>query len=279
MNHSSLRIAFLALAVTFLGCASMESISPLAPLEKSLIFQGAKYPVGEWEPVDLDFVDAWFEAEDGTKLHGWYVPHQSPKAVALLMHGNAGNVTHRSETLKILNERHALSVMSFDYRGYGRSEGRPSENGILQDARAARAWLAKASGVRESEIVLMGRSLGGGVAVDLAAADGARGLVLASTFTSLPEVGGHHFSLLPTNLLMTQRLDSLSKIASYQGPLLQTHGDSDQVIPYELGRKLFDAATGPKRFITVKGGGHNSVQPEEYREALDDFIESLPPVM
>ena len=130
--------------------------------------------------------------------------------------------------------------------------------------------------MEESDIVLMGRSLSGGVAVDLAARDGARGLVLASTFTSLPEVGGQHFRWLPTGLMMTQRLDSLAKIPHYNGPLLQTHGDADRVIPYELGRKLFEAAAGPKRFITVADGGHNTPQPQEYREALDEFLQNLP---
>lgn len=200
-----------------------------------------------------------------------------PAAVVLFMHGNAGNIASRADTLAILNQRHRLSVLAFDYRGYGRSEGKPSERGILQDARAARAWLARRTGVAEQDIVLMGRSLGGGVAVDLAANDGARGLVLASTFTSLPDVGAHHFRWLPTNMLMSLRLDSLSKIKQYRGPLLQSHGDADRVIPYELGVRLFEAAPGPKRFVTIPNGDHNDPQTEEYRVALDEFLATLPP--
>ena len=123
----------------------------------------------------------------------------------------------------------------------------------------------------------MGRSLGGAVAVDLAADGGARALVLASTFTSLPDVGSHHMPWMLPHLIMTQRMNSLKKIKNYHGPLLQSHGDADRVIPIELGRKLFDAAPGPKRFIVMPGADHNEPQSEEYRRALDEFIASLPP--
>jgi fermentation-respiration switch protein FrsA (DUF1100 family) len=202
--------------------------------------------------------------------------HPKPRAVALFCHGNAGNIVSRGELLWILNQRHGLAVMTFDYRGYGKSEGKPSERGILQDARAARTWLASRAGVAEADIVLMGRSLGGAVAVDLAARDGARGLVLASTFSSLPAVAAHHVPWALPSLNMTQRLNSAKKIRDYFGPLLQSHGDADELIPIELGRKLFDAAPGPKRFIVLPGAGHNDPQTEEYRLALDEFIASLP---
>src|SRR5439155_17149604 len=124
------------------------------------------------------FEDAWFEADDGTRLHGWFAEAKNPRAVVLHTHGNAGNVTHRAPLLELFRERLRASILVFDYRGYGRSEGTPDEKGILADARAARRWLAKRAGVAESDVVLHGTSLGGGVAVDLAARDGARGLVL-----------------------------------------------------------------------------------------------------
>lgn len=259
------------------GCAHMGPLSPLAPLERKMVFHPVPFPEGNWEPRGLTYEDAWFHAKDGTRLHGWFVPHPDATAVVLFMHGNAGNISHRAHTLNILNQRHRLSVLAFDYRGYGRSEGKPSERGILDDARAARVWLARRTGVAEQDIVLMGRSLGGGVAVDLAAKDGARGLVLASTFTSLPDVGAHHFRWLPVHVLMSLRLDSLSKIEQYRGPLLQSHGDADRVIPYELGVQLFDAAPGRKQFVTIPNGDHNDPQTERYRVALDEFLATLPP--
>ncbi|MCH8829313.1 MAG: alpha/beta hydrolase [Planctomycetes bacterium] len=258
------------------GCISTRIQSPLAAYEQSLVYYPSRFPEGNWQPSGLKFEDARFTAEDGTRLHGWFVPHIRPRAVVLFAHGNAGNISHRAETLRILNQRHGLAVMAFDYRGYGRSEGDPNEQGLLQDARAARKWLAERTGVSQREIVLMGRSLGGGVMVDLAAEDGARGLILASTFTSLPDVAAEHIKWIPARALMKNRFDSLSKLGRYKGPLLQSHGDADEIIPYELGRTLFETAVGPKRFVTIPGGTHNSPQNEEYRRALDEFIGQLP---
>jgi fermentation-respiration switch protein FrsA (DUF1100 family) len=144
--------------------------------------------------------------------------------------------------LRLYRDRLNASVLVFDYRGYGKSEGTPSEAGLLADARAARRWLAARTGVAERDIVVVGKSLGGGVAVDLAAKDGARALILESTFPSLPEVAAHHVPWLPTHWLMNTRLNSVAQIGNYHGPLLQSHGDADRTIPYEMGRKLFDAA-------------------------------------
>lgn len=271
-------VACLGLITFNSGCAALGPWSPLAMSERKGIFQPDKYPAGDWEPTAVLVQDAHFNAEDGTKLHGWYVRHESPQAHALLLHGNAGNVTLLAETLRLLNRRHGLAVLAIDYRGYGRSEGKPSEAGVMLDARAGRKWLAEKEGIAESDVMLMGFSLGGGVAVDLAASDGARGLVLVNTFTSLPDVAQHHLRWLPMNWLLTMQMNSLEKIKDYRGPLLLSHGDADKVIPYEQGLALYEAAPGPKQMVTVKGGGHNDPQPEEYRSALDRFIASLPPL-
>jgi uncharacterized protein len=190
-------------------------MGPLAAIEHSLVYQPAHYPEGDWAPAGMHFEDVRFTAEDGTRLHGWYCHHPRPRAVVLLCHGNSGNVTEWAGVLRRLNSHHGLAVMTFDYRGYGRSEGEPDEEGILQDARAARAWLARRTGVAGQDVVLMGRSLGGGVAIDLAAEDGARGLILESTFTSLPEVAAGQVAWLPFRLLMRNRLNSLKKIPRY----------------------------------------------------------------
>ncbi|MBX3413128.1 MAG: alpha/beta hydrolase [Pirellulales bacterium] len=246
--------------------------------ENSLVYFPAKYPTGDWNPLGLEFEDAWFEAADGTKLHGWYVPHPSPRAVILFAHGNGGNLTGWAEDLRQIHARAGASVMIFDYRGYGRSAGSPNEVGVLQDARAARAWLAERAGVREQDIVLMGTSLGGGVMVDLAAHDGARALVLQNTFTSLVDVAKFHFGWLPASMLMRNRLDSAAKIGRFHGPLLQSHGDIDTIVPYALGRKLFEQAHEPKQFLTLEGFQHNDLHPPEYFEALGDFLSNLPPL-
>ena len=249
---------------------------PLAKLERSLLF----YPTpshgdGDRQPQGLDVENAHFQSADGTKLHGWYLRHPNPRAVVLFCHGNAGNIEHRAGLLKVLQQRVGVSVMIFDYRGYGRSEGTPTEAGVMADARAARKWLAQLEGIAEDRIVLMGRSIGGAVAVDLAAGDGARGLVLESTFSSVPDVAAKLYPLLPVRLLMRSEFDSAAKIGKYRGPLLQSHGDADRVVPYELGRRLHAAANSPKQFVVIPGGDHNDPQTDEYYGRLIAFLDGL----
>ena len=262
------------------GCtfSSNPSSGSLAQVERSLIYHPAPYPQGDWQAADLIHEDAWFAAEGGPRLHGWFCPAQNPRAVVLYMHGNAGNITGLKWTARLLQEKLRVSVLVFDYRGYGRSEGTPTEEGILADARAARRWLAERTRTPECDLVLLGRSLGGAVAVDLAAKDGARGLILENTFTSVPEVANSKTWPLPVGSMMRTRLDSIAKIPSYHGPLLQTHGDADRVIPFALGKKLFEAANYPKQFVPVPGGGHNDGPSDAYYRALDEFLARLPPV-
>ncbi len=268
-------LGFLGAFVLFLTDGCSHPIS-LAPLERQLIFHPMPHPKGNWQPPVTAIEDAWFTGKDGTRIHGWFIDHPSPRAVVLFTHGNAGNITLHANRLRVLNEQFGLSVLVFDYRGYGKSEGSPSEQNILSDARAARRWLAKRTGISERDVVLMGRSLGGAVAVDLAAKDGARGLILESTFTSLPDVGAYHYPWLPVRSLMHHQLNSLGKIKLYRGPLLISHGDADEVVPFEQGKRLYDAAPGQKEFVRMAGGTHNSPQSDDYLRALERFISELP---
>jgi fermentation-respiration switch protein FrsA (DUF1100 family) len=242
--------------------------------EESLIFFPSRYPAGEWNPADLQFEDADFKSADGTRLHGWYVAHPAPVAVILFSHGNAGNLSHRADTVRVLNELVGASVLIYDYRGYGRSQGRPEEKGVVEDARAARAWLAEREGIEPQEIVLMGRSLGGAVSVDLAQ-DGARGLVLESTFTSIPDMAAVHYPWLPFRRLIRNRFDANAKIGAYKGPLLQSHGNADRIVPFEVGRRLHEAANEPKQFLVIEAGDHNDPQPLEYYDVLIEFLDGL----
>jgi len=244
--------------------------------EDQLIFAPSKFPEGNWRPSGLNQEDARFQSADHTKLHGWYIAHKNPRAFVVFCHGNAGNITHREHILRSLRDVVGVSVLIFDYRGYGRSEGKPNEAGILADARAARRWLAKRAGVVEKQIVLMGESLGGAVAVDLAADGGARGLILESTFTSLPDVAAYHYPWLPVRWFLHTKLNAAQSIKRYHGPLLQTHGDRDRIVPYQIGRRLFEAANGPKQFITIPGGDHNDLRDRAYYEKVRAFVEGLP---
>lgn len=261
--------------ITVAGCAPLGRFSPLRPIEKSVIYQPAKFPIGEWERPDLKIESVDFESLDGTQLHGWFLDHPAPQAIVLFMHGNGGNVSRCGDSMKILNERNRLAIMSFDYRGYGKSDGQPTENGILEDARAARLWLARRKQVAESSIVLIGQSLGGGVAIDLASKDGARGLIVASTFTSLPDIAQGIVPWLLPKWNMTQRLNSIDKIEHYHGPILIAHGDADKTIPFEHGKRLFEVANEPKRFVVIPGGDHNDPIPESYQQELDAFLANL----
>ncbi|HEV3345033.1 MAG TPA: alpha/beta hydrolase [Pirellulales bacterium] len=241
--------------------------------EESLVFFPARQPLAGWDVPGIEHVR--FQSADGTALHGWYFSHPDPRAVVLFACGNAGNISYRGDRLAQFCRRQRVALMAFDYRGYGLSEGKPTESGVLMDARAARRSLAERSGVKETDIVLIGESLGGGVMVDLASRDGARGLILERTFTSLPDVGAAHFPFIPVRWLMRNRLDSLSKIADFRGPLVICHGAVDEVIPYQLGRRLFEAANEPKRFVTLPGVGHNDPLPPEWDDAVDDFLASI----
>ena len=243
--------------------------------ENSLIYFPMKFPEGNWHPGGIAVEDAWFTAADGTKIHGWYAPHRQPRAVVLFCHGNGGNITHRAEEIRALHDRVGAAVLAMDYRGYGKSEGKPDERGVLADARAARTWLANKAGVAENRIVLMGESLGGAVAVDLAA-DGARALILENTFSSVPDVAAHHYPWAPVRVLMRTRFDSAAKIRSYHGPLYQSHGDRDSLVPLELAKRLFDAANEPKQFLLVEGAEHNDPRPPQYYDKLREFLDGAP---
>jgi len=244
------------------------------PLDELLLFYPKKFPDGDWEPDWLQYEDIWFPSVDGTEIHGWYCPAPEPRAVVLYAHGNGGNVAYRAKRLQRLQTDMGCSVLIFDYRGYGRSHGRPSVKGILADAEAARHKLAQLAQVDLGDIVLLGRSLGGAVATQLAAHSPARGLILESTFCSLRTVARHHYPKLSW-LVKRQKLNSIELIKQHQRPLLISHGDADEIVPYQLGCDLFEAANDPKQLITIPGGLHNDPHPDDYYVALDAFLKEL----
>lgn len=236
----------------------------------------APFPQGDWSPAESAFEDCWFRSADGLRLHGWLLRHNQPREVLLLIHGNAGNVTQRARAAQLLSQRCQASVFVFDYRGYGRSEGTPTIPGLLRDARAARAFVAQREEIKEPDVILVGESLGGAIAVDLAAEDGARALVLQSTFASFKEVAAAHYPALLVDALVANRLDSAARIAKYGGPLFQVHGDADRTILLEQGRKLFAAANEPKVFLALPGHDHNDPLPDQFYGQLQQFLGKLP---
>jgi uncharacterized protein len=265
---------------------SSASPSPAAPsssagraerqrLHEKLLFHPTQHPDGIWQPKDLRPEDVSFAASDGTRLHGWYVASPTPQGVLLYAHGNGGNLSYDSRMIRRLRDELHLSVFAFDYRGYGRSEGKPTVTGVLDDARSARAWLARRAEIPEGQVILMGRSLGGAVVIQLAGELPPRGLVVESSFASLREVADHHFSKLSW-LVPRDELNSAATLARYQGPLLVSHGDADRTIPPAHGQKLFEAAGGQKQFFNIAGGDHNDPQPDDYYRRLNRFLDELP---
>ena len=259
-------------AVLLLAVLGLSGCS-LSKLEKSLLYQPSSEFVGNWEPpAAIGFEEAHFTTDDGVALHGWFKDVPERRAVVLFMHGNAGNVATWAGSAHGLSDRERVAILVFDYRGYGKSTGLPDEAGIYADARAARSWLARRTQIREEDVVLLGRSLGGGVAVQLASELPPRGLILMNTFTSAPAAAQSFFPLVPTSWIMTQRYDSLSKIGKYEGPLLMTHGEKDKVIPVAQGKALYAAAgSTQKQLILDPAGGHNDPPTEEYLTALSEF--------
>lgn len=223
--------------------------------------------------VGLPYEEVRFSAEDGTALHGWFVPAADARYTVLLFHGNAGNIGDRLQTLGMLNEM-GVSTLIFDYRGYGLSEGRPSEQGLYMDAGAAWRHLTEQRGIPGERIVLFGRSLGGGVASELATRVPAGGLVLESTFQSMPALGAELYRWLPVRLLSRFRFENVAKVSSANMPVLIVHSREDELIPYSHGEALFQAAREPKRMLTVTGG-HNEPplgRGREYLRELHRFL-------
>jgi fermentation-respiration switch protein FrsA (DUF1100 family) len=212
-------------------------------------------PVG---PPPAGVAERWIATEDGQRLHAWYVAAPASAPTLLWSHGNAGNIDSRREGVQAFARR-GLGVLAYDYRGYGKSTGSPHEAGVYLDASAA-FDSAVAAGRDPGTIVCFGESLGGAVSIDLATRRPCGAVVVVSAFTRLADVGRRHYG--PLGALAGNRFDSLTRIGRLSVPILVAHGDQDEIVPFELGTGLFEAAREPKRFYRIVGASHN--------DALDD---------
>ena len=240
--------------------------------------------------LGVAFEDVHFEASDGVKLHGWFVPARAggPGApggaggagetpTLIWFHGNGGNLSHRVENIALLHQKVAANIFIFDYRGYGRSEGTPSEEGTYRDAEGAVRYLLSRKDVDEDRLIHFGRSLGASVALEEALRRPPAGMILESPFTSVGAMAQKLY-LLPIGRFLKTRYDNLSKIKKFRLPLLVLHGDRDGIVPLSMGRALFEAANDPKDFYVIKGAGHNDsyvTGGEAYFRRLASFIQKL----
>jgi fermentation-respiration switch protein FrsA (DUF1100 family) len=225
--------------------------------------------------VGLEYRDIYFKSADGTRLNGWFIPARNAKYTLVLAHGNAGNISHRIEKILIFHGL-GLNVFVFDYRGYGRSEGQPSEKGLYQDLRAAHSYVVAEEKVPARDIILYGESIGGAVAIDLARRSEEGALITEDTFTSVKDMAGMAFPLVP-NFIFSSKYDSLSKIKDVACPKLIIHSIDDEIVPFRQGEKLYAAAKEPKRFLKLRGS-HNTAFMEsdkEYVEGLKEFINKI----
>ncbi len=224
----------------------------------------------------LNYEEVELVTEDKTHLHGWYIPHPSATRTLLFFHGNGGNISHRGESLAIFH-RLGMNILIIDYRGYGHSDGRPDEPGLYQDAMAAWLYLREQRGIHEKQILIFGRSLGGVVATQLASRVEPAALILESTFNSARAMAGQLFPWLSPVILLRYEFNSEAKIRQLTSPLYMAHSLDDEIIPYELGVTLFEAAPTVKRFFEMRGGhneGFLQSQPG-YEQGLKKFINEL----
>ena len=246
-------------------------------LESGLVFRPTSEAEAWLKPSDLRTQDVTLAAADGTKLHGWWLPPSRPEAGAFLFtHGNGGNLSFRGDMAAELARLTGAGVFLVEYPGYGRSEGAPTEAGCYAAGDAAYAWVTTEAKVPPGRVVLLGESLGSGVAVELATRHDHRALVLMCPFTSLPAAAKSHYPFLPTHTFMRSRFDSLAKIGRCPRPLLVAHSADDSVVPFWQGEALFAAANGPKEFVRLEGAGH-PVAGDEFYRAIVAFLDRHPP--
>ncbi|WP_455211129.1 alpha/beta hydrolase [Kaarinaea lacus] len=226
--------------------------------------------------IGLTYESVHFSTEDQQQLHGWYIAATNENDVLLFFHGNAGNISHRLDSIRIFHQL-GLSVFIFDYRGYGKSTGKPSEQGTYQDAQAAFNYLVQERKVDSGKLIYFGRSLGGAVASHLAVIHPPKALILESTFTSAPDMASRLFPVFPMRWLTRFSYSNIDNIQSIHCPVLIVHSPEDEIIPYDLGRKLYETANPPKQLLQIHGG-HNEgfiVSGKIYTEGLKDFLTTL----
>jgi uncharacterized protein len=244
-------------------------------LAAQLIYYPMKYPAGDWAVgAGMGAEERWLTASDGVRIHGWWIAVPESKVATIFLHGNAGNITHRGRHAEQITGA-GSSLLLMDYRGYGRSEGSPSEKGLYADADAAYDSVI-AEGYAPHQIILHGESLGTAVAMELAVRRGCGGVILESPLRSAGRIAG---GILPFfGPMLVRGFDTESRIAQLRAPLLVVHGNRDEVVPFSHGKAIFEAAPEPKWFWEVEGGNHNDLLftgAKEYRQRLRDFYSKV----
>lgn len=233
----------------------------------------------DYDPSDygLAYEAVSLDTPDGQTLAGWYVPAEGAERTILFCHGNAGNISHRLDTLKMFHEL-GLNCLIVDYRGYGESSGRPTESGTKIDMLAGFQWLIEEKGARAEQIILFGRSLGGSIAATLAKDLNPGGLVIESAFTSFNDIGSHYYPWLPVRLFSRFDYNTLEAVKQVKCPVLVIHSPDDEIVPYKFGQQIFAAANEPKQFADLKGTHNEGCydNADMYKKIWKNWLDQLP---
>lgn len=267
----------LGVAGTLLAVYAVACLAAFALQRRLVYFPGRP---GGPTPAQrgMAFEDVTLTTSDGVRVHGWLVGAPRPRGVVLVCHGNAGTIADRLPLAEAFMAM-GWSCFLLDYRGYGQSEGQPSEDGTYRDAEAGHEHLTRAAGFDPAQVVVYGESLGGGVAIELARRRPVAACVVESTFTSLPDIGARAYPWLPVRLLSRLRYDNRAKIGRLAVPVLVIHSQQDEVVPFAHGQALFEAAREPRQLL-VTTGGHNDggfLRSEQHRGAVQQFLGSVLP--
>lgn len=248
-------------------------IALLYIFQSSFVYYPERTFMGDPSRIGLEYETVYFEASDGVELSGWFIPNENDRGVILFCHGNAGNISHRLDSIEIFHQL-GLEIFIFDYRGYGQSEGNPSEQGTYRDAEAAWRYLIEQRQVNPNEIIIFGRSLGGGVASWLAQSYQPGALILESTFLSLPDIAATIYPYFPVRLLLRFEYDTGEHLRSVNCPVLIVHSRDDEIMPFTQGWQLFEMAKEPKEFLEISGT-HNGgfiTSGKYYESGMNEFI-------
>ncbi|MCP4566659.1 MAG: alpha/beta hydrolase [FCB group bacterium] len=244
-------------------------------LQSNMVFFPSRKLYATPQAAGLAFDNVTIQTEDGVSIHGWFVPADSARGTLLFCHGNAGNISNRIESIAQFN-RLGLNVFIFDYRGYGQSEGKTTEDGTYLDADAAWQYLTLTRGIEPQQIIVFGRSLGGAIAAQLATQTNPKILIVESAFTSLPDAGAKHYPFLPVRLMARFKFNTKEYLTRINVPVLIIHSSVDDIIPFEFGQRLFEAAHEPKQFLEINGS-HNDgymVSADQYEAGVTAFLDT-----
>ncbi|MFA5291994.1 MAG: alpha/beta hydrolase [Phycisphaerae bacterium] len=260
----------LLLLIAYIGLGAV-----LFFMQPSFTFQPTKDLLYNPGDIGLEYEKVQLKTPDGLILSAWFIPAEKAEFTVLLCDGNGGNMSHRLDLIKILNEI-GLNCLIFDYRGYGASGGRPTEQGVYIDARTAYDWLINEKKIEPEEVIMFGQSLGGSIAAHLASNVKVQGLIIESGFTSYTDIGRKFYPYMPVKLFARYGFKTSEYLQKVNCPVLIIHSRNDEIIPFEFGRRLYEeAAKEPKEFLEITGGHNDGFlqSGQIYRQGLSNWIQ------